>query len=605
MPAAMHSTASAPASVPAGRLPWRTLAIVAGLFAAQAFALLIVFHRELVAIPIRALDEDPFQANYLFKWMILTGLTIVAAGLATLVRRHPAEYRALPLSVPRLAVQTAAYAAVAAWLAVLSSGRLRPVLGNRGELLLGAALAGAWLIATVAVVVPRLVLAGQFAVNVLLFGAAALVAWQIGELTTSFWGATGGTTMWLVETLLTPLAGSPVVRPEEFVVGTRDFQVSVGATCGGFRGIGLMALLIAGYLWWFRRLHRFPQSLLLFPVGLALIWLANVLRITALILVGIYISPDIAVDGFHSTAGWLAFLTVGLGTIWTASRMRFFTRDPEPTPAGTATAPLPAAEDGASPAPILREATPLGAAPHRALPGDATPADAARAVAASAAAPTPTAALPPATACLVPFVALMAVTMLTQAFTSGFELLYPLRVVAVAAVLFSFREQLRWREFSITPGAVAIGAAAFAAWILLVPGPADPQADLTAARDPFLALGRPWGTAWLLFRALGAIVTVPVAEELAFRGFLLHRLVDEDVDRVPPGRFTWPSFLVSSLAFGGLHGGAWFAATVAGAFFAVALYHRRRLADAVVAHATTNALLTAYVIATGSWSSWG
>jgi hypothetical protein len=39
--------------------------------------------------------------------------------------------------------------------------------------------------------------------------------------------------------------------------------------------------------------------------------------------------------------------------------------------------------------------------------------------------------------------------------------------------------------------------------------------------------------------------------------------------------------------------------------FAVALYSRRRLVDAVVAHATTNALLSAYVIATRSWSQWG
>ena len=37
----------------------------------------------------------------------------------------------------------------------------------------------------------------------------------------------------------------------------------------------------------------------------------------------------------------------------------------------------------------------------------------------------------------------------------------------------------------------------------------------------------------------------------------------------------------------------------------VALAWRGRLADAVVAHATTNALLSGYVIATGSWTQWG
>jgi hypothetical protein len=32
---------------------------------------------------------------------------------------------------------------------------------------------------------------------------------------------------------------------------------------------------------------------------------------------------------------------------------------------------------------------------------------------------------------------------------------------------------------------------------------------------------------------------------------------------------------------------------------------RRRLADAIVAHATINACLAGYVIATGSWTEWG
>jgi membrane protease YdiL (CAAX protease family) len=39
--------------------------------------------------------------------------------------------------------------------------------------------------------------------------------------------------------------------------------------------------------------------------------------------------------------------------------------------------------------------------------------------------------------------------------------------------------------------------------------------------------------------------------------------------------------------------------------YAVALYRRRQIIDAIVAHATTNALLSGYVIATGSWSQWG
>jgi hypothetical protein len=38
--------------------------------------------------------------------------------------------------------------------------------------------------------------------------------------------------------------------------------------------------------------------------------------------------------------------------------------------------------------------------------------------------------------------------------------------------------------------------------------------------------------------------------------------------------------------------------------FALALYQRRALGDAVVAHATANGLIAVYVLATGRWSVW-
>jgi CAAX prenyl protease-like protein len=114
-----------------------------------------------------------------------------------------------------------------------------------------------------------------------------------------------------------------------------------------------------------------------------------------------------------------------------------------------------------------------------------------------------------------------------------------------------------------------------------------------------------WGSVWLLFRLVGYTITVPIAEELAFRGFLARRLVGDDVERVPLGTFTWLSFIVSSLAFGGLHQGDWFPGTLAGMAFALALYHRRQLVDAIVAHAVTNALVAAYVIGTGAWAAFG
>jgi CAAX prenyl protease-like protein len=108
---------------------------------------------------------------------------------------------------------------------------------------------------------------------------------------------------------------------------------------------------------------------------------------------------------------------------------------------------------------------------------------------------------------------------------------------------------------------------------------------------------------WLLFRVLGSVVTVPLAEELAFRGYLTRRLLAADFQAVPPGRFSWFSFLLSSALFGALHG-RWLAGMLAGMGYALALNRRGQLADAVVAHGVTNALIAAYVLATGSWSLW-
>jgi CAAX prenyl protease-like protein len=100
------------------------------------------------------------------------------------------------------------------------------------------------------------------------------------------------------------------------------------------------------------------------------------------------------------------------------------------------------------------------------------------------------------------------------------------------------------------------------------------------------------------------VVTVPIAEELAFRGYLIRKLVANDFEKVPTGTFTWLSFTVSSVAFGLLHD-SWAAGTLAGAGYAGALYWRGRLADAVVAHMTSNALIAAAVLGGGWWSLWG
>jgi len=254
--------------------------------------------------------------------------------------------------------------------------------------------------------------------------------------------------------------------------------------------------------------------------------------------------------GFHSLAGWLGFIAVALGLVAVAHR-----------------------------APFFAAAKPVVAGPGRAA--DLT------------------------TAYLAPLMALIATVMVTAAVSTDFDWLYPVRVVVTGAVLMAF-----WRGAARRAawagcwswGAVGIGAAAFVLWMgidwAIAGGPRRTALPPALAAGPSL-----WMGAWIVFRVLGSVITVPMAEELAFRGYLLRRLISAQFDKIAPGTFTWLSFLVSSVLFGALHG-RWLAGALAGMLYAWALYRRGRLGDAILAHATTNALLAAYVLGSGDWSPW-
>ena len=95
---------------------------------------------------------------------------------------------------------------------------------------------------------------------------------------------------------------------------------------------------------------------------------------------------------------------------------------------------------------------------------------------------------------------------------------------------------------------------------------------------------------WVVAKVIGYVIVTPLAEELAFRGYLMRRLISSDFEAVPPGQFTWVSFLVSSVLFGLMHG-EWLAGILAGVAYALVVVRTGRVRDAVVAHAVTNGLL--------------
>ncbi|MCR6652515.1 MAG: exosortase E/protease, VPEID-CTERM system [Cellvibrionaceae bacterium] len=385
--------------------------------------------------------------------------------------------------------------------------------------------------------------------SALVLGAlAGLAVWGMALWTQRFWGPLSEMTFHLTAALLRAVYGDLMtVDINEKVIGLGDFWINIAPACSGYEGIGLITAFTTIYLWVHRDALKFPRALLLFPIGAFAIWLLNVVRIALLVGIGYEWSEDVAIGGFHSQAGWLTFILTSLALLWLTGDSAYFSKTPK--------------------APMHREhAAPAGG--HN-----------------------------PAVATLIPMVVLLAVTLLSSAFTADFDWLYPLRVLAVVIALAYVWPQLRPVSLRLHWLAIAGGAVTAVLWTLMLGK--NPEAN--AAIKDNLAHAPTWAAAlWLLFRCIGTVVTVPIAEELAFRGYLLSRFSKTDVRLDGPIPFSVMAIFFSSLAFGMLHG-AWLAGTVAGIIYALVRWRTQSLANAIYAHGITNALIFGYAAATGEW----
>jgi len=382
-----------------------------------------------------------------------------------------------------------------------------------------------------------------------IMGAAAIgwAALGIAHMGERLWLPLGRWTLWFVASLLRMVSDRVVVDSAEYSIGVADFSVIIAPQCSGYEGVGLALTFVGTYLWWCRRELRWPQAWLLLPLATGLMWLFNGLRIAALILIGSIGYREIALGGFHSQAGWLAFNLVVLGLVVYSRHSRIFSNN------------------------VAASAVPVTSDPTGAY--------------------------------LLPLIALLASIMVTGACSSSFDWLYPVRVLVVGAVLGCFIRHYATWNWSWSWSAVGIGSLVFALWMLLESW-ATPSLQLSPLGAELSKLSSSWAVIWLIFRVIGSVVIAPLAEELAFRGYLMRRLQSADFETVPPTQFSWTALLISSVIFGALPAGRWIAGTLAGLLYGLAVYRRGNFVDAVLAHATTNALIAAYVLATGTWSLW-
>ncbi|MGA3026311.1 MAG: CAAX prenyl protease-related protein [Bryobacteraceae bacterium] len=184
---------------------------------------------------------------------------------------------------------------------------------------------------------------------------------------------------------------------------------------------------------------------------------------------------------------------------------------------------------------------------------------------------------------------------------------FPLRVAVLAAVLLLYSwPVIAWKPRHLLP-TLALGVAVFVIWVapdVLVPHYRQHwlfQNALTGAARSTLPSHDPFV---LTFRVVRAVVIVPIVEELFWRGWLMRRLIAADFREVPLGAYAPLSFWVTALLFASEHGPYWEVGLVAGILYNWWMIRTKSLADCILAHAVTNAVLCAWVILAGRWEYW-
>ena len=190
--------------------------------------------------------------------------------------------------------------------------------------------------------------------------------------------------------------------------------------------------------------------------------------------------------------------------------------------------------------------------------------------------------------------------------------LYPLKAVTVGLCLWWLRKEFKGLSWKWSWWAIVIGVIVAVQWIgmeeffkanwryppLPVVGGAT-EWDRVCPPD-FLG-DQGWSFwLWISFRMAGAVIVVPIMEELFWRGFFLRLFISRYFERVELGEFSWFSCFAVAGLFAVVH--PWYiSAFVCALFYNWLLYKTKSILACVVAHGITNLLLWIYVLYFDAW----
>ena len=229
---------------------------------------------------------------------------------------------------------------------------------------------------------------------------------------------------------------------------------------------------------------------------------------------------------------------------------------------------------------------------------------------------------------IVPFAIFLALTFCQGSFgETGKYWFYLAKTLVGAWLIWLVRPLIAEMRWQISWEAIVVGVGVFALWVgldglyptldqiaqnYLCPllkklGLENwcPKASQATPWNPSLEFGAgsALAMAFVLVRIIGSSLVVPPFEEVFFRSFLYRYLAKPDFQSVPLGQFILAPFLIASVIFGFEHH-EWLAGILCGFIYQGLVCWKKRLGDAITAHALTNFLLGVWVVWKGAWHFW-
>lgn len=166
------------------------------------------------------------------------------------------------------------------------------------------------------------------------------------------------------------------------------------------------------------------------------------------------------------------------------------------------------------------------------------------------------------------------------------------RIFVLSLLLWFFRRHYKFK-IKLDVFSVLIGALIFLLWVSLEGFyPVLGQTSYT-----------PGSSLLLVSRLFSFIILTPIIEEFFTRNFLARVLISNKWKKVPLGKFTPTSFIITALFFAFSHN-RWLPGLIAGILLNYLIYKRRNMSSVILAHSTANLFLAIYVIFTKSWFLW-